>query len=409
MIISNEKRKQTRQQTKERRKLQVCKTYKVKIDKSSLSETKIEYLARLFLEAKWWYNYILMQDNVFVKHLCTTKIVKVMNKDRQFENRELKFLSFKAKQSIQEHVIANVKSLSTKKKKGYKVGKFKFKSFINMIPGRYFIKDHNKIKIDRFKQCFRVRGLDQIPENAEITTIKLIRRYKDYYFYINTFQTKQTQVKTNQYIGIDLGIKTVLNFSNRVKIDANLPINNKIKKLHQNVSKKMKHSKNRDKARTRLQKAYIERDNQKEDVTNKIVHILTTNFDNICIQNDNITKWQQQYGKKVDASIIGRTVGKLKQSPKTIIVDRYFPSTKLCPVCNTLTTLTLSDRVFKCQNCGYEEDRDIKAARMILVEGMKQVGVPVEYRDLKLVENETAAKMSEYFKSTPHIKVSFAR
>ena len=44
------------------------------------------------------------------------------------------------------------------------------------------------------------------------------------------------------------------------------------------------------------------------------------------------------------------------------IVDRWYPSSKLCHCCGEIKKdLKLSDRIYKC-NCGYVEDRDINAS-----------------------------------------------
>ena len=45
------------------------------------------------------------------------------------------------------------------------------------------------------------------------------------------------------------------------------------------------------------------------------------------------------------------------------IIDRFFPSSKLCSCCGTLNTgLTLTDRTYMCQKCGMVKDRDLNAA-----------------------------------------------
>ena len=46
-----------------------------------------------------------------------------------------------------------------------------------------------------------------------------------------------------------------------------------------------------------------------------------------------------------------------------IIAPRFFPSSKLCFNCEHVEKyLVLSDRLFKCEVCGFEEDRDLNAA-----------------------------------------------
>ena len=55
------------------------------------------------------------------------------------------------------------------------------------------------------------------------------------------------------------------------------------------------------------------------------------------------------------------------------IIDRFFPSTKMCPSCGVINEdITISDRIFTC-GCGYTEDRDIKAAKTLLLAGEHKI------------------------------------
>ncbi|WP_248277828.1 transposase [Brasilonema sp. UFV-L1] len=46
-----------------------------------------------------------------------------------------------------------------------------------------------------------------------------------------------------------------------------------------------------------------------------------------------------------------------------VVVDRWFPSSKTCSNCRTIKeTLTLNERVFHCDQCGFECDRDLNAS-----------------------------------------------
>ena len=61
-------------------------------------------------------------------------------------------------------------------------------------------------------------------------------------------------------------------------------------------------------------------------------------------------------------------------------IDRFFPSSKLCsnPKCGQIKLkdeLTLKDRVFKCECCGLEIDRDLNAAINILNVGASTLGL----------------------------------
>ena len=46
-----------------------------------------------------------------------------------------------------------------------------------------------------------------------------------------------------------------------------------------------------------------------------------------------------------------------------IIADRYYPSSKKCIICgNVKKDLKLSERIYRCEKCGNEIDRDVQAA-----------------------------------------------
>ena len=55
-----------------------------------------------------------------------------------------------------------------------------------------------------------------------------------------------------------------------------------------------------------------------------------------------------------------------------IKVDRFFPSSKTCSCCGCVKKeLKLSQRVYKCENCGFELDRDHNAALNIMAFGVQ--------------------------------------
>jgi IS605 OrfB family transposase len=51
-----------------------------------------------------------------------------------------------------------------------------------------------------------------------------------------------------------------------------------------------------------------------------------------------------------------------------IVADRFFPSSKTCSACGMVKAkLSLAERVFACEGCGLIIDRDVNAARNLLV------------------------------------------
>ena len=415
-MTKNETISQSLKNTKETRKWQVCKVYELKIDKSSLSKEKEEFLNRLFLEAKWLYNSILSSEDIFKYSTKGLEEIEVLNKDKEKEKRELKCLSGQMKQSILDRLKQNILNLSKSKKsrKVRRVGKLKFKSVVDSIPLKQhfqtfaILRGTDFIKIQGIKKKFRVHGMEQIKDKFEISNAVLKRRNGDYYLKVTTFQDKKIDKITHQDIGIDFGIKDSLTFSNGVKIKVKIENCKRLKKLQRKLrNKKKKGTSNRNKLNVKIAKKYQRLTNKKNDVSNKIVNYLRVNFDNICVQDDSFNNWKKNrsFSRTVQSSILGRTLSKLKTIDKTRILGRFVPSTSECYICKTRNEIKLSDRVFTCKSCGHIEDRDLKSAKYILFENLS---VPMECREVKLVESVTSLRMKEYFeKSISGIFISY--
>ena len=76
------------------------------------------------------------------------------------------------KQELISQIINQIKGLSVRKKKGYKVGKLKFKSEFNSIKLKQYNVTHslrgNKFKIQGIKDLIRVRGIEQLKKYKNI-------------------------------------------------------------------------------------------------------------------------------------------------------------------------------------------------------------------------------------------------
>ena len=52
------------------------------------------------------------------------------------------------------------------------------------------------------------------------------------------------------------------------------------------------------------------------------------------------------------------------------VIDRWYPSSKACSSCGVVKAkLSLSERVFHCDTCGFKIDRDLNAAINLMVAG----------------------------------------
>lgn len=397
--IKNQQIKDTLAKTREKRKTQRCIVFELKLDSSHFNLKTKEALKMMFVEAKWLYNFYLSQDDIF-KLDC--KIDKVTHRDKDGNNveSELKFLPAKYKSSIQEVLKNSIKALSSTKKKGKRVGKLKFKSQYNSIDLNQYNNTHkiisnNRIKIAGIKQHLRVFGLEQVKQEYEIANAKLVKKASGYYIKITCFEFIKESTFTNEVkpdVGLDFGIKDSIVTSDGKKFKISIEESECLKKLQRKLAKATKGSNNWYKLKIQVQKEYECIVNKRNDAGNKIVSFLLTNYSTVYFQDEMIQAWHHGiFGKQVQNSCLGRVKAKLKTSPNAIMIERSFPSTKLCLNCGALNILSLADRIYKCE-CGYEEDRDIKAAKTILHVGRCKTNyVPTERRDFKPVENKTTA------------------
>ena len=136
-----------------------------------------------------------------------------------------------------------------------------------------------------------------------------------------------------------------------------------------------KTSNNKYKLRQQLQKQYQKLTNRKKDIANKIVADLLSNYQTIYMQDELIKLWHRRYGNQIQHSCLGLIKQKLKQSNRIVLTESNFASTKLCYNCGNKLNISLNERTYNCPICGLSEDRDIKAAKTILLYGLNKIGV----------------------------------
>ena len=375
---------QLRRLTKQRRKTQICRTFETKIDMSKLSIKQKMCIRMCFIEAKWLYNDILnysIENNIFDYKI--DKTVKHYNKDRELVEDEFKYLGSQMKQGVYENVKSSIKGLSALKKKGHDVGKLKYKQRYTSINlqqynATYRIVDKNKIKIQKIPGNIRVNGLEQILsiEGIEIANAKLIQKASGYYLAITTFVDKPTEEDKQEkpLIGIDFGCTTTLTLSNGEKVNCSIEESKRLKNLQRKLSKKKKGSNSYYRLRQQLRREYERISNRKNDTSNKITSYLTNNY-KVVTQDEQLSNWHK--GKWTSAtvqhSILGRVKYKLMLCPDTVVLSKWFPTTKLCSCCGRRLELGLGDRQFVCE-CGVNEDRDIHAANNMIYIYNKIIG-----------------------------------
>lgn len=402
-LEKNKRISESKRSTIERHSNMLCKTFDVKIQWNQCSKIQKEALERVFLEQKWLKNYILNwsenPENKINKFDIKQKTITKKNAKMEDEEVTLKYLSSQAKMALVGRLYSNIKTLHTLKTKGLqKCGKLKYskeETVIGLVQPNvsYQFKSRKRVKIQGLGKAFPINGSDQFfnIEGLEYANARLIHRATGYYVQFVTFVPKeQPKKKIQETLGIDFGCSTAFTLSNGEKISANVPESERLKKLQKQQTKKVKGSKNFQKAVKKVRKEYQKITNRKNDLANKIV-AKVCQYETVVIQDEQLKGWHSGgHGKAVQHSVLGRVKSKLKTKPNVVILGKTVPTTKLCTKCGQWhDEIRIWNRTFKC-DCGVEMDRDVHAAQNMVWFYENNVGV--ERTKVKRVEMEALVK-----------------
>ncbi len=211
----------------------------------------------------------------------------------------------------------------------------------------------------------------------QIKRVRIVKRADGYYaqFSVQAERTVE-HVTTGAQVGIDVGLKEFYTDSNGNTI-ANprflRKAENKLKRLHRQLSRTQKKSANRIKARQKLGKAYLKVQRQREDFARKTANALVTSHDLIAFEDLKIANMVRNHklAKSISDAAWGRFLSWVQyygviHTVPVVTVAPHFTSQD-CSGCGTKVKKSLSTRTHICWSCGLVMDRDHNAARNILV------------------------------------------
>ena len=248
--------------------------------------------------------------------------------------------------------------------------------------------DRHRIMIPTFKNV-RLKEYGYIPVGSKVISGTVSKKANRYYVSVLIDTEIKQQKNTNIGIGIDLGIKDLAICSNKMKFK-NINKTQKVKKLEKKLLREQRILSRKYeslKIRNKKEKGVATRQNiQKQIAKVQIIHQRLTNIrtDYINKTISEIVKQEPSFITIEDLSVSGMMKNKhlskavaqqkfyefrnkLTVKCNTLgielrIVDRFYPSSKLCHECGCINKdLKLKDRVYKCE-CGYVEDRDYNAS-----------------------------------------------
>lgn len=191
-------------------------------------------------------------------------------------------------------------------------------------------------------------------------------------------QAKKPQTEP---IGIDLGIKTLAFCSNK-KEYKKPNIKNEKKKLkrlqrkasrHYEKIRKEKHSKSKN--LLKLEKQILKQYQRITNILNNNIHQMTSELIKLnplaIVVEDLNVKWMlknKYLSEKIKEAKLSEIRRQLeykceRNNIKFIVADRFYASSKICSNCgNKKQKLSLSERIYRCECCGFVIDRDFNAS-----------------------------------------------
>lgn len=258
------------------------------------------------------------------------------------------------------------------------------------IGGEYLIiKDNKYLKIPnlgfvKLKEPLRFTG----KINNIVISQKANKFFASFSMEITKAEYKRTHKKVKKSrlsVGIDLGISSFATLSNGLQIQAPKPLD-KLTKLitrrQRQLNKKqhpktkgealkgVKKSNNYIKASNKLCKLHTRISNIRLDFIHKLTTHLVTYYDCIgleTLQASNMLKNHRLAKSLSDVSFYKfNEILEYKAKYNGVSItraDRFYPSSKTCSHCGAVKSkLSLSQRIFICDECGYKIDRDLNAS-----------------------------------------------
>ena len=229
---------------------------------------------------------------------------------------------------------------------------------------------------------FKLKGTRDLLGYAlgAIKRVRVVRRADGYYaqFAVDV-DRRETVEPSGQAIGLDLGLTHFYTASDGQEKENPRFLRRSeraLKRLGRKVSRKVKGSKNRAKARLRLARKHLQVQRQRRDFAAKAARALVMSNDVIAIEDLRVATMvkNRHLSKSIgDAGwrafrmwleYLARVYGKVVVA----IPPAY--TTQECSRCGTLVRKTLSERTHVCPKCGLVLGRDHNAAVTILSRGL---------------------------------------
>lgn len=220
-----------------------------------------------------------------------------------------------------------------------------------------------------------------LPRGAEPSTVTVSRDAAGRWFVSLLCEDAVTRLApAESAVGIDAGVTSLVTLSTGEKITNprhERRDRERLAKAHKDLARKAKGSKNRDRARQRVARIHSRIADRRRDFLHKLSTRLVHENQVVVIEDLNVAGMVRNHSLARAISDAGWRDLRIMLEYKAdwygrelVVIDRWFPSTKTCSECGTLTeNMPLDVREWEC-GCGARHDRDVNAAKNVLAAGL---------------------------------------
>jgi putative transposase len=183
-------------------------------------------------------------------------------------------------------------------------------------------------------------------------------------------------------IGIDLGIKALVtgvdHAGNLITVPGPKPLRAGLRRLRRAArahSRKRPGSVRRRKSAARLARLHARIASQRADALHKAASMLAARYETVATEDLNVAGMTRN--RRLARAIGDQGFGTLRRmlgyksawrGGRLVTAGRFYPSSKKCSGCGAVKAkLPLSERTYTCDSCGLVTDRDVNAARNLLL------------------------------------------
>lgn len=350
------------------------KAYKFRL---YVNQEQEQFLAKCFGCSRFVYNHFLRLTTDIYADCKKSLRYKEWAKLLTSLKKEFEWLKEVNSQALQQ----TLKDLETAYSRFFKgLAKFpRFKKRSNRqsfrVPQHFSITEDSKLKLPKMSPIKMVIHRE-IEGDIKSVTISKTPSGKYYASIVTELGIPKAPLNGDK-IGMDLGIKEFVITSKPEKFENPRYFQRSLRRLkirQRRLSRKVKGSSNRNKARVRVAKIHEKVANQRLDYQHKISLKLTNENQVISCEDLNIKGMvkNRKLAKQISDVAWGQFLTLLEYKGDIYgceikRVDRFFPSSKRCSNCGYIKeNLTLKDREWICRECHAHHDRDINACHNLL-------------------------------------------